>query len=62
MAISVQDDDDSKYTEKIWLESDYFGDQWSNLTILKANVPENTLVYVNQGSVSLVKVVVKQYI
>ena len=55
MAISVQDDDDSKYTEKIWLESDYFGDQWSNLTILKANVPENTLVYVNQGSVSLVK-------
>ena len=55
MAILIQDDDDSKYTEKMWLESGFFGDQRSDLTIPKANFPENTLVYVNQGSVSLVK-------
>ena len=55
MAISIQDDDDSKNTEKIWLESRLFGDQRSDLTILKANFPENTLAYLNQGSVSLVK-------
>ena len=55
MAISIQDDDDSKNTEKIWLESGLFGDQRSDLTILKANFPENTLAYLNQGSVSLVK-------
>ena len=55
MAISVQDDNDSKNTEKVWLESDYFGDQRSNLTILKANVSENTFVYLKQGSVSQVK-------
>ena len=33
----------------------FFGDQRAELTILKANFPENTLVYVNQGTVSLVK-------
>ena len=55
MVISIQDDDDSKNTEKIWLESGLFGDQRSDLTILKANFPENTLAYLNQGSVSLVK-------
>ena len=32
----------------------FFGDQRAELTILKANFPENTLVYVNQGTVSLV--------
>ena len=32
----------------------FLGDQQAELTILKANFPENTLVYVNQGTVSLV--------
>ena len=54
MAISFQDDD-SKNTAKIWQERDYFDDYRSDLTIPKANVPENTLVHINQGSVLLVK-------
>ena len=54
MAISLQDDD-SKNTAKIWQERDYFDDYRSDLTIPKANVPENTLVHINQGSVLLVK-------
>ena len=48
-------DDESKGSEKIWLESGFFGDQRVELTILKANFPENMLGYINQGTVSLVK-------
>ena len=54
MAISLQDED-LKNTEKIWLESGFFKDCQSDLTISKANFPKNTLCYVNQGQVSLVK-------
>ena len=54
MVLSLQDDE-SKGTENIWKENGFFGDQRAELTILKANFPENTLVYVNQGTVSLVK-------
>ena len=54
MFVSFQDDE-SKNTEHIWQESDFFDDHQSDLTIPKANFPENTLVYVNQRSVSLVK-------
>ena len=49
------EDDDSKNSENLWLESGFFDDRRSNLTIPKANFPENTLCYVNQGTVSLVK-------
>ena len=42
-------------TEKIWEESGFFKEQRIDLTIPKANFPENTLCYVNQGSVSQVK-------
>ena len=54
MLVSFQDDE-SKGSEKVWLESVFFGDQRAELTIVKANFPENTFCYVNQGSVSLVK-------
>ena len=54
MVLSLQDDE-SKGTKNIWSESGFFGDQRAELTILKANFPENTLVYVNQGTLSLVK-------
>ena len=54
MVLSLQDDE-SKGTENIWKENGFFGDQRAELTILKANFPENTLVYINQGTVSLVK-------
>ena len=42
-------------TEKIWEKSGFFKEQRIDLTIPKANFPENTLCYVNQGSVSQVK-------
>ena len=54
MILSFQDNE-SKGTERIWLETGVFGDQRAELTIQKANFPENTLVFVNQGTVSLVK-------
>ena len=50
MLVSFQDDK-SKSTENVSLESGFFDDHRSDLTIPKANFPESTLVYVNQGSV-----------
>ena len=49
------EDDNSKNSENMWLESGFFDDRRSDLTIPKANFPENTLCYVNQGTVLLVK-------
>ena len=54
MLVPLQDDE-SKNTENVWQENGFFDDHRSDLTIPKANFPENTLVYVNQGTVSLVK-------
>ena len=54
MAVSFQDDE-TKNSEKVWQESGFFDDHRSDLTIQKANFPENTLCYVNQGSVLIVK-------
>ena len=42
-------------TEKIWEEPGFFKDQRVDLTIPKANFPENTLVYVSNGSISQMK-------
>ena len=49
------EDDDSKNSKNVWLESRFFDDCRSDLTTQKANFPENTLCYVNQGTVLLVK-------
>ena len=49
------EDDDSKNSENMWLESGFFDDRRSDLNIPKAKFPENTLCYVNQGTVSLLK-------
>ena len=54
IVLSFQDDE-SKNTGTVWQESGFFDDHQSDLTIPKDNFPENTLVYVNQGSVLLVK-------
>ena len=48
-------DDESKGSEKIWKEFGFFGDQRTELTILKASFPENCLVYVIQGLLSVFK-------
>ena len=54
--LSLKDDKgDSSSTEKMWKSNGFFGDQKTNLTIIKANFPENTLVYVNNGSIFAVK-------
>ena len=52
--VSLQDDE-FKNTKHVWQESGFFDDDRSDLTIPKANFPENTVCYVNQGSLSLVK-------
>ena len=44
-----------KTTEKLFPQDRYFGDQRSDLTLVKANFPENLLVYVNQASLSSLK-------
>ena len=54
MLVSLGETKDSN-TEKMWEESGFFKKQRIDLTIPKANFPENTLCYVNQGSVSQVK-------
>ena len=43
--------------EKIWSSNGFFGDLKRDFTIKKANLPENTLVYCNQGTISTLKVV-----
>ena len=51
----ASDSDDSKGSKKIWAKDGFFGEQRSDLTLLKADFLENLLVYVNQGTVSTVK-------
>ena len=48
-------DDESKKTETVWKENGFFDEQRSDSTIIKPNFPENTLIYINQGTVSTVK-------
>ena len=54
MVLSLTDDE-SNGSEKIWIEFSFFKDQRVELTISKANFPENCLMYVNHGSLSVVK-------
>ena len=54
MLISLKDDD-SKQNETVWPGNGFFNEQRSDLTITKPNFLENTLVYINQGSISTVK-------
>ena len=51
MMVSLGESRDSN-TEKNWEEPGFFKDQRVDLTIPKDNFPENTLVYINNGSVS----------
>ena len=54
LMVSIGENKDSN-TENIWKKSVFFKDQRIDLTIPKANFSENTLCYVNQGTVSQVK-------
>ena len=55
MLLSLKDDKEVKQTKNLWKENEFFKDQRTDLTITKANFPENTLVYINNGTVSAVK-------
>ena len=44
-----------KKTETIWKSNGFFKEQRTDLTIKKPNFPENTLVYINQGSIAPIK-------
>ena len=54
MLVSLKDDE-SKKTEAVWERNGFFNVQRSELTIKNSNFPDNTLVYVNNGSISTVK-------
>ena len=54
LMVSIGENKESN-TENIWKRSVFFKDQRIDLTIPKANFPENTLCYINQGTVSQVK-------
>ena len=48
--------DDKVYSgEKIWKKNEFFQDVRAELNLEKANIPENCLLYVNQGFLSTVK-------
>ena len=53
--VSLKDDKAESFSECVWIEQGFFKGQRTDLTIIKANVLENTLVYVKQGSISPVK-------
>ena len=55
MMISMNENKVEKSSERIWKENGFFKDQRTDLTIGKPNFPENTLVYVNNGSITTVK-------
>ena len=55
MMVSMKDDKGESSTEHVWKENGFFGDQRTDIIIVKANFLENTLVYVNNGSITPVK-------
>lgn len=54
MYISIDNNNPSP-SGKVWLSNGFFGDQRSDLTFSKENFAENTLLYANQGIVTIVK-------
>ena len=55
MMVASMGESPEKSTERICKGNVFFGDQRADLTIKKANFPENTLVYISNGSVTPVK-------
>ena len=52
MMVAISDGKETS-TECVSEEAGFFNDQRTDLTIPKANFPENTLFYVNQGQFPL---------
>ena len=55
MMISMNVTNEESSTEQVWKENGFFNDQRTDLTIVKGNFPENTLEYVNNGTITPVK-------
>ena len=55
MMVSMKDDKGESSAERVWRQNGVFVDQRTDFTTVKANFPENTLVYVNNGSITPVK-------
>ena len=55
MMVSLKDDNAENSSKRVWMKNGFFKDQRTDLAIVKANFPENTLVYVNQGRFHLLK-------
>ena len=53
--IAMKEDKAENSTELIWKENGFFKDQRTDLPIVKPNFPENSIVYVNNGSITPVK-------
>ena len=52
MMVASMGESPKKSTQRVWRENGFFGDQRTDLTIKKTNFGENTLVYINNGSVT----------
>ena len=52
---SPSNSDDKVSGEKVWKENGFFKEIKPEMNIEKANIPENMLLYVNQGFISTVK-------
>ena len=55
LLIKSGDSDEKLSGEKVWKENGYFNDIRPELNLVKVNMPENTLFYVNQGFISTIK-------
>ena len=55
LLINSGDSDEKLSGEKVWKENGYFNDIRPELNLVKVNMPENTLFYVNQGFIWTVK-------
>ena len=52
---SSNNSDEKVSGERVWKENGFFKETKPEMNIEKANVPENTLLYINQGFISTVK-------
>ena len=55
LLVAENDGKDLLYAEKVWKNNGFFGDIKPEMNLEKVNLPENTLIYVNQAYLSTVK-------
>ena len=55
LLLRTSDSDEKVSGEKVWRENGFFKEIKPEMNIEKVNIPENTLLYINQGFLSTVK-------